>query len=73
METLKVAPHFVIVGLYALPDALMELLCDIDFGVNLISIGIYIHLGVWTNIFIFTNPLLFDRQKRLVPSFLSID
>ena len=73
MEPLKVIPQFAIVGLYAIPDALLELLGDIDFGVNLIFIGIYIHLGVGADIFIFTNPLLFDRQKRLVPSFLSID
>ena len=73
LEPLKVAPQFVIVILYALPDALMELLGDIDFGVNLISIGIYIHLGVGAEIFIFTNHLLFDGHKPLVPSLIFID
>ena len=56
-----------------LPDAVMELLGDIDFGVNLISVGIYIHLGVGADISVFIHLLLFDGHKPLVPSFLFID
>ena len=73
LEPLKVFPQFVIVSLYVLPDALLELLGDIDFGVNLISVGIYIHLGVGADISVFIHLLLFDGHKPLVPSFLFID